>query len=267
VLRLAYRPPLAWDRLLGFLAARAIPGVEQVAGDTYRRTIEVGGALGAVEVWPAPGEAHLLARIDLPHPSDLLGVVERLRRLFDLGADPREITSHLGRSPTLATRVGKVPGLLLPGAWDPFELAVRAVLGQQVSVSAATRRDDVEEPVVRRRRAAEPTEHLEEQRRKPAAGDEGDGHGRGEVRAGGSRDPAEVGRARERETREPGRGTPDGGEPGFPCGRSAHAARAIQVPRHGRPAERVRVGARRGEARRPRYERRDPRFASSCETC
>jgi AraC family transcriptional regulator of adaptative response / DNA-3-methyladenine glycosylase II len=137
VLRLPYRPPLDWTALLGFLAVRATPGVEVVDGDVYRRTIEVGGAAGTIEVAAGAGP-HLVMRVVLPRCEGLLGVVERARRLFDLDADPHEIAAHLRRSPVLRARVDAAPGLRVPGAWDGFELAVRAVLGQQVTVRGAT---------------------------------------------------------------------------------------------------------------------------------
>jgi AraC family transcriptional regulator of adaptative response / DNA-3-methyladenine glycosylase II len=139
VLRLAYRPPLAWEPLLAFLAARAIPGVEAVAGDTYRRTIHVGGASGSLEIGRDPERPALWLRVHLPESHELLPVVERARRIFDLGCDPAAVARHLAASPLLAPRLKKLPGLRVPGAWDGFELAVRAVLGQQVSVAAATR--------------------------------------------------------------------------------------------------------------------------------
>jgi AraC family transcriptional regulator of adaptative response / DNA-3-methyladenine glycosylase II len=134
--RLRYRPPYDWDGIRSFLAGRAIPGVEAVDGDTYARTIVIDGRHGAVSVRPAPGDA-LLATVSFPVISALPLIVARLRRLFDLAADPETIASHLGEDPLLAPLVAARPGLRVPGAWDPFELAVRAILGQQVSVAAA----------------------------------------------------------------------------------------------------------------------------------
>jgi AraC family transcriptional regulator of adaptative response / DNA-3-methyladenine glycosylase II len=138
VLRLPVRPPFAWKAMRDFLAARATPGVEAVASETYRRTIEVNGTAGTIEARLDRSGAHLLVRVELPRHEGLVLVVERIRRLFDLDADPHEIAAHLGRSPTLAPLVRLRPGLRLPGTWDPFELAVRAVLGQQVTVRGAT---------------------------------------------------------------------------------------------------------------------------------
>jgi AraC family transcriptional regulator of adaptative response / DNA-3-methyladenine glycosylase II len=138
MLKLAYRPPLQWDALVGFLAARAIPGVEAAGADFYRRTVCIDGRHGLVEVRPVHGQNHLLARVRLADARALVTVVARLRRIFDLGADPEPIATHLGADPRLARAASKLPGLRVPGAWDGFELAVRAILGQQVSVRAAT---------------------------------------------------------------------------------------------------------------------------------
>jgi AraC family transcriptional regulator, regulatory protein of adaptative response / DNA-3-methyladenine glycosylase II len=136
---LAYRPPYDWDALLSFLAARAIPGVEEVADGVYRRTVRLPGGPGTLEVRRA-GRAHAL-RVTLhgtTAAAGLLPCVGRLRNLFDLTADPAAIATHLSGDPRLRRMVRAHPGLRVPGAWDGFELAVRAVLGQQVSVRAAT---------------------------------------------------------------------------------------------------------------------------------
>jgi AraC family transcriptional regulator of adaptative response / DNA-3-methyladenine glycosylase II len=131
--RLTFRPPLAWDSLLAFLAPRAIPGVESVAGGVYRRTIETDGLTGALEVW-RDGD-HLIARFHLPRWDGLIHHVARVRRLFDLDHDPRDVGRRFDRDATLAPWP---PGLRVPGTWDPFEAGVRAIVGQQVSVAAAT---------------------------------------------------------------------------------------------------------------------------------
>ena len=136
--RLAFRPPLDWSGLLGFLAPRATPGVEAVTDGVYRRTIAIGDGAGTIEVRAAAGEPHLLMRVRLARPERLLQVVARARRLFDLDADPVPIADHLAASPELTPLVARRPGLRVPGAWDAFELAVRAVLGQQVTVRGAT---------------------------------------------------------------------------------------------------------------------------------
>jgi AraC family transcriptional regulator of adaptative response / DNA-3-methyladenine glycosylase II len=136
--RLVYRPPLAWTTMARYLAARAIPGVESVDEHRYRRTIEWDGAVGTIELRPDAGDSHLVLAVDLPRLDGLIHVVEHARRIFDLGADPGVITRALDADPTLAPLVADRPGLRVPGAWDPYEVAVRAVLGQQVSVPAAT---------------------------------------------------------------------------------------------------------------------------------
>ena len=136
--RLPYRPPLPWPTMLAFLAGRATPGVEQVSDGAYRRTVRIGDEPAAIEVRPDPEHAQVVLRVHAAEHTRLIDVVERVRRLFDLGADPLRIATHLRRDPRLRPVVGKLGGLRVPGAWDPFELAVRAVLGQQVSVRAAT---------------------------------------------------------------------------------------------------------------------------------
>lgn len=136
VLRLAYREPFDFVRLLAFLRARAIPGVESVSDHAYRRTIAIDGVVGTLEVALASGA--LALRIRVPLVRGLYAIVERVRSLFDLRADPAIIVATLGRDATLARSLRARPGLRVPGAWDGFELAVRAILGQQVSVTRAT---------------------------------------------------------------------------------------------------------------------------------
>jgi len=121
--------------VFAFLAARAVPGVEQAGPAFYRRTLAVEGARAVVEVAPAPGG--LAARVAIDDPGRLMAVVHRLHRLFDLDADSRTIDAHLGRDPVLGPLVAARPGLRVPGAVDGFEIAVRAIVGQQVSVKAA----------------------------------------------------------------------------------------------------------------------------------
>ncbi len=135
ILRLAYTPPYDWPALLGFLAARAIPGVEAAQAGAYARTFRAGAEYGVVTVQPEPGENALRATIRGPAPPD---IVARLRGLFDLDAEPASIARHLSADPHLAPLVAARPGLRVPGAWDGFELAVRATLGQQITVGAAS---------------------------------------------------------------------------------------------------------------------------------
>ncbi len=137
-LRLSYRPPLEWRALLEFFRARATPGVELVDGECYRRTIAWGAVPGWIEVSPAGHGSYLVLRAELPATYGLMQLVERVRRMFDLNADPLRVARVLSRDSYLRALVRARPGLRVPGAWDGFELAVRAILGQQVTVRAAT---------------------------------------------------------------------------------------------------------------------------------
>ena len=134
--RLPYRAPYDWDAIIGFLTARASPGVESVSGRRYARTLSVDGAQGVVVVTPGDGD-FLLAEIHFPKLKALPAVIARIRRVFDLTADPALIGAHLSQDPALAPLVAARPGLRAPGAWDGFEMAVRAILGQQITVTAA----------------------------------------------------------------------------------------------------------------------------------
>jgi AraC family transcriptional regulator of adaptative response / DNA-3-methyladenine glycosylase II len=134
--RLPYRAPYDWDAIIGFLSARAIPGVETVGPRRYARTLQVDGACGVVVVTPGEGD-FLVAEIRFPKVQALPAVIARIRRVFDLAADPGLIGAHLSQDPTLAPMIAARPGLRAPGAWDGFELAVRAILGQQITVAAA----------------------------------------------------------------------------------------------------------------------------------
>ncbi|HEX4199021.1 MAG TPA: AlkA N-terminal domain-containing protein [Caulobacteraceae bacterium] len=136
-LHLAYRPPYDWDGILDFLSLRAIPGVERVEADAYVRTIALGGEQGLIRVEPA-GRDRLKVGVQFGKLSLLPSIIARVRRVFDLAADPVAIAAHLSQDPVLAPLVAVRPGLRVPGAWDGFELAVRAILGQQITVAAAT---------------------------------------------------------------------------------------------------------------------------------
>lgn len=136
--RLSYRPPYDWASVLAFLAARATPGVERVDGEHYARSITVDGRHGAIAVSPAASGPTLVLDVQFGDPRALLSIVERVRRIFDLGADPIVIGECLGNDRWLRRSLERHPGIRTPGAWDGFELAVRAILGQQVSVRAAT---------------------------------------------------------------------------------------------------------------------------------
>jgi AraC family transcriptional regulator of adaptative response / DNA-3-methyladenine glycosylase II len=137
-IRLAYRPPLAWDAMCAYLAPRAIPGVEQVANGVYRRTVDLGGVEGILSVHCDPCSGCLVLRTPVVAGPRLFEIVERTRSQFDLTADPRVIQQQLDGDADLA-RLEAAAGLRVPGAWDRFELAVRAILGQQVTVQGATR--------------------------------------------------------------------------------------------------------------------------------
>jgi AraC family transcriptional regulator of adaptative response / DNA-3-methyladenine glycosylase II len=136
--RLRFRCPFEWNRMLAFLSLRATPGVEVVEGGCYRRTISLNALSGCIEAFLEKGESAIAVRICFPDPRWLFLIVERIRYMFDLNADPFEIAGQLGTDPLLAKPVALTPGLRVPGCWDGFELAVRAVLGQQVTVKGAS---------------------------------------------------------------------------------------------------------------------------------
>ncbi len=137
-LRLPYRPPYDWDGVLNYLAARATPGVESVSDNTYRRSLRLADTIGTVEVRVAPDESALVASLELSSTASLRPVRERLRRLFDLDADPQAIRAHLENDRRLCKLIRHTKPARVPGTWDGFELSVRAILGQQVSVKGAT---------------------------------------------------------------------------------------------------------------------------------
>lgn len=136
-LRLRYRPPYDWPAMLAYLEARVIDGIEEVVGGIYRRTVANNGSLGTVEVRHEPARNNLAVTVRFPCVRSLPAILVRVRRVFDVGADIETIDSHLSRDPFLASLVAQRPGLRAPGGWDGFELAVRAILGQQVTVVAA----------------------------------------------------------------------------------------------------------------------------------
>jgi AraC family transcriptional regulator, regulatory protein of adaptative response / DNA-3-methyladenine glycosylase II len=136
-LRLAYRPPYDWHALLAHLRARALAGVEQVSAERYLRTWREQGEIGSVEVEHTPERQALSIQVRAGRLDVLPRVVQRIRHVFDLGADTRAIHAQLASDEWLAPLLVERPGLRVAGAWDGFELGVRAILGQQVSVSAA----------------------------------------------------------------------------------------------------------------------------------
>jgi AraC family transcriptional regulator of adaptative response / DNA-3-methyladenine glycosylase II len=134
-LRLPFRPPLQARALLAWLAARAVPGVEEVDGDVYRRSLRLPQGPGVAEL--RFERAHARCRLWLADARDEPAAVARLRRLADLDADPDAVGAHLRGDAFIGRLVAAAPGLRVPGAVDGAELAVRAVLGQQISVPAA----------------------------------------------------------------------------------------------------------------------------------
>jgi len=136
--RLRYRPPYHWANLLAFLAARATPGVEAVELGRYRRSISLNGNDGYFETELDEANHTLAVRVQFPDPRALFVITERIRAMFDLNADWAVIARALRTDPFLAQPVDAHPGLRVPGCWDGFELAVRAILGQQITVKGAT---------------------------------------------------------------------------------------------------------------------------------
>jgi AraC family transcriptional regulator of adaptative response / DNA-3-methyladenine glycosylase II len=133
--RLPFRAPFDGGALLAWLAARAVPGVEEIDGDLYRRSLRLAHGPAVVEL--AMGADAVRCRLWLADERDAVPAEQRCRRLLDLDADPAAVAAHLGSDPLLGPLVRRAPGLRVPGSVDGAELAVRAVLGQQISVAAA----------------------------------------------------------------------------------------------------------------------------------
>ena len=136
--RIPYRPPYQWQRMLTFLAARAIPGVEVVEGNSYRRTISLNGYHGHFEATVDEARHSLSVRAHIGDPSSLYHIIEHIRAMFDLNADWPVIAKSLGAYPELSSRLKAAPGLRVPGCWCGFELTIRAILGQQITVKGAS---------------------------------------------------------------------------------------------------------------------------------
>jgi AraC family transcriptional regulator of adaptative response / DNA-3-methyladenine glycosylase II len=136
-LALSYRPPYDWDHLRSFFALRATPGVERVEEDSYARLIRTDGGHAIIGVRPLPGRHALQLRVRGAPPSALFQIATAARRVFDLSADPALLGASLEADALLRPLVRRRPGIRIPGTWDAFECAVRAVLGQQVTVAAA----------------------------------------------------------------------------------------------------------------------------------
>lgn len=137
-LRLQYRPPCATDLLFNYLGKRALPGVEEIRDGIYRRSVALSRSRGIIELTPQPEANAILIHLSLDTLDDLNTIVQRCRNLFDLDADPAAIAAVLGSDTLIAPLVEAHPGLRIPGSFDGFEMAVRAILGQQVSVAGAT---------------------------------------------------------------------------------------------------------------------------------
>jgi AraC family transcriptional regulator, regulatory protein of adaptative response / DNA-3-methyladenine glycosylase II len=136
--QLEFRPPLAWTSLLSYLRLRSIPGVEMADATHYRRTVAIGAAKGWIAVSMRPGNDALNVEIS-PSLTPVIGaVIGRVKQLFDLGAAPDSVRLVLRQDDILAATVRRLPGLRVAGAFDGFELAVRTVLGQQVSIKGAS---------------------------------------------------------------------------------------------------------------------------------
>ncbi len=129
-MRLPFQPPFDWDATSAFLASRAVPGVESVEGAVYRRTISLDAAAGLVEV-SAGGPDHLLIRLHLPYWEGLIHVVERVARMVGIDTDVGPAVQALSADPVIGPLVGVAPGLRVPGAWGPLEVAIQAIAAQE----------------------------------------------------------------------------------------------------------------------------------------
>jgi AraC family transcriptional regulator of adaptative response / DNA-3-methyladenine glycosylase II len=137
-LLLPYRPPYDWGAMISFLKARAVGGLEVVDDESYSRVIQLGDTTGTITISHAPKQSALRVIVRFAQLDQLSTIITRVRRRCELCADPAAIARALSSDPMLAPLVAARPGLRVPGAWDGFEIAVRAVLGQQITVKAAT---------------------------------------------------------------------------------------------------------------------------------
>ncbi|MFL6640968.1 MAG: DNA-3-methyladenine glycosylase family protein [Paraburkholderia graminis] len=137
-LELPYKAPFDWRRLLRFFSGRATPGVETVEDGAYRRAIEWAGDSGTLSVREHPRKRCLVASIEGPVSRHADALAAPIAKMFDLHADPKKIGAALAADPWLAPLIDAAPGLRVPGAWSGFELVVRAIVGQQISVKGAT---------------------------------------------------------------------------------------------------------------------------------
>jgi AraC family transcriptional regulator, regulatory protein of adaptative response / DNA-3-methyladenine glycosylase II len=137
-LRLPYDDAFDWDGMLTYFEAHAVPGVEHVSGQVYRRTVVIGGDPGVLELYPGDAQALTLVA-HLPHWSEVMHLVKRARRIANLDLDLEPVLSILAQDPVLAPSVASSPGRRPPGTWDPFETGVQAIIGQRKDPSAAAR--------------------------------------------------------------------------------------------------------------------------------
>ena len=137
-LSLSYRPPFDCEAMLGFLAYRAIPGVEAVTERSYARTFRLEGLAGHFQAFFEPRSHNIRVRVSYGETRHLDRIIERIRALFDVRADSAQIDEFLVQDSQLAPMVRRFPGLRVPGCWSGYEVAVRAILGQQVTVKAAS---------------------------------------------------------------------------------------------------------------------------------
>lgn len=137
VFRLPYQPPFDWQQFHGHFVLRRLEGVECLGDTYYRRSLRLDGRSGWMDIRPLPGDAALRLELHLDGDGDAAPLVARVRKMFDLDSDPQAMAAHLGADPALQPLLAAWPGLRLPCAFDPFEQAVRAIVGQQVTVKAA----------------------------------------------------------------------------------------------------------------------------------
>jgi AraC family transcriptional regulator of adaptative response / DNA-3-methyladenine glycosylase II len=138
VIHLPYDPPFDWQAFIEFLQPRATPGVEEIDADIYRRTITIDEDTGDVEVSPDGPRPRLRVRVRLTNYTHLVPVVNRVRQMFDLSADPAQTARHLSQDSLLKSLLNAHPGLRVPGVWDGFELAIKTMLGESLTTSGAT---------------------------------------------------------------------------------------------------------------------------------
>ncbi|MEL6470696.1 MAG: AlkA N-terminal domain-containing protein [Cyanobacteria bacterium J06623_4] len=137
-LKLPVSEPYNWDALMGFWQPRSVTGVEVATPTSYCRSIEIDAQQGWVSVLPVAEKPYLQVQIGFPQVGQIGKIMSRLRRMFDVGVSVAVVEAHLARSPLLKMPLQTAQGLRIPGAWDAFELSVRAIVGQQVSVAGAT---------------------------------------------------------------------------------------------------------------------------------